>query len=266
MKQVPYLKIDEHEFLGKKILVTAGTKGAGRAIFNRLLQGGANVLTTARNIADGILPQHFIKADITSRQGSDLVISETLKRLGGIDILINCLGGSSSPAGGVMAITDADWEDALNKNLLAAVRLDRGFLPTMLNQQAGVILHISSIQRKMPLWQATIAYAAAKAALSNYSKGISKELAPKGIRVNSVAPGFINTDGAQGMIDHIANQNGGDKTEALKTIMDSLGGIPMNRPAEPAEVAELVAFLVSDRAAYLSGGEFIIDGGSVPTL
>jgi NAD(P)-dependent dehydrogenase (short-subunit alcohol dehydrogenase family) len=90
-------------------------------------------------------------------------------------------------------------------------------------------------------------------------------LAPKGIRVNSVAPGFINTDGAKGMIDNIASQNGGDKDAALKIIMDSLGGIPMNRPAEPVEVAELVAFLVSDRAAYLNGGEFIIDGGSVPT-
>ncbi|NCD69766.1 SDR family oxidoreductase [Mucilaginibacter agri] len=266
MEQKAYLKIDEKEFAGKRILVTAGTKGAGRAIFDRLLKVGASIVTTARSISEGIKPEQFIEADITTVEGTQKLIAETQKRLGSIDILINTLGGSSAPSGGVMVLTDDDWQDALNKNLLAAVRLDRGFLPQMLQQKSGVILHISSIQRKMPLWEATIAYAAAKAALTNYSKAISKELAPKGIRVNSVAPGFINTDGAQGMIDNIAKQNGGDKTAALKTIMDSLGGIPMNRPAEPAEVAELVAFLVSDRAAYLNGGEFTIDGGSVPTI
>lgn len=258
--------IDPNEFKGKKILVTAGTKGAGKAIFDRLLQGGASIVTTARTQPADLSPEHFIQADLSTKAGTDKVVSETLKRLGGIDILINNLGGSESPAGGVMVLSDEDWEAALQTNLLAAVRLDRGLLPTMLNQKHGVILHVSSIQRKMPLFEATLPYAAAKAALSNYSKGISKELAPKGVRVNSVAPGFINTSGAQGMIDNLASQNGGDKEAALKIIMDSLGGIPMGRPAEPEEVAELVTFLVSDRAAYLNGGEFTIDGGTIPIV
>ena len=258
--------IDPNEFDGKRILVTAGTKGAGKAIFERLLKAGASIVTTARTQPNDIDPQHFIQADLSKKEGTDKVIQQTLERLGGIDILINNLGGSDAPSGGVMVLTDEDWESGLQTNLLAAVRLDRGLLPAMLAQKQGVILHISSIQRKMPLFEATLPYAAAKAALSNYSKGISKELAPKGVRVNSVAPGFINTGGAQGMIDNIASQNGGDKELALKIIMDSLGGIPMGRPAEPEEVAELVAFLVSDRAAYLNGGEFTIDGGSVPVI
>jgi NAD(P)-dependent dehydrogenase (short-subunit alcohol dehydrogenase family) len=260
------INIDETEFMGKRILVTAGTKGAGKAIFNRLLKGGASIVTTARKVPDDLKPEQFIQADLSTKEGALKVIDETLKRLGGIDILINTLGGSSAPSGGVMVLTDEDWANALNTNLMAAVRLDRGLLPAMLAQGSGVIIHISSIQRKMPLFEATIAYAAAKAALTNYSKGISKELAPKGVRVNTVSPGFINTDGAQGMIDNIASKNGGDKVAALETIMNSLGGIPMGRPAEPEEVAELVAFLASDRAAYLTGGEFVIDGGSVPTL
>ena len=258
--------IDPNEFNGKKILVTAGTKGAGKAIFERLLKGGASIVTTARTQPTDIDPKQFIQADLNTKAGTDKVIKETLERLGGIDILINNLGGSESPAGGVMVLSDEDWEAALQTNLLAAVRLDRGLLPTMLNQKQGVIVHVSSIQRKMPLFEATLPYAAAKAALSNYSKGISKELAPRGVRVNSVAPGFINTGGAQGMIDNLASQNGGDKEAALKIIMDSLGGIPMGRPAEPEEVAELVAFLVSDRAAYLNGGEFTIDGGTIPVV
>ncbi|AYL99627.1 SDR family oxidoreductase [Mucilaginibacter celer] len=258
--------MDPNEFKGKRILVTAGTKGAGKAIFERLLKGGASIITTARTQPDGIDQQHFIQADLSKKEGTGKVIEETLKRLGGIDILINNLGGSTAPAGGVMVLSDEDWENALQTNLLAAVRLDRGLLPAMLAQKSGAILHISSIQRKMPLFEATLPYAAAKAALSNYSKGLSKELAPKGIRVNSLAPGFINTDGAKGMINNIASQNNGDKELALKIIMDSLGGIPMGRPAEPEEVAELAAFLVSDRAAYLNGGEFTIDGGSVPVV
>ncbi len=194
------------------------------------------------------------------------VVDHVLERLGGVDILVNNVGGSSAPGGGFAALTDEDWQDALDANLLAAVRLDRALLPGMLSQGAGVIVHISSIQRRLPLFEATLAYAAAKAALTTYSKGLSKEVGPKGVRVNTVAPGFIETTAAQALIVRLAEGGGVDQKAARQQLMASLGGIPIGRPGRPEEVAELVAFLVSDRAAAIHGSEYVIDGGTVPTV
>jgi NAD(P)-dependent dehydrogenase (short-subunit alcohol dehydrogenase family) len=136
----------------------------------------------------------------------------------------------------------------------------------MLEQGSGVIIHISSIQRRLPLFDATLAYAAAKAALSNYSKGLSNEVGPRGIRVVSVAPGFIQTTAATALIDRLAASSGTDANTAREQLMESLGGIPLGRPGWPAEVAELVAFLASDRAASITGSEYVIDGGTIPTI
>jgi NAD(P)-dependent dehydrogenase (short-subunit alcohol dehydrogenase family) len=166
----------------------------------------------------------------------------------------------------VLALTDDVWQQEFELNLFSAVRLDRGFLPTMLKQRAGVIIHVSSIQRTLPLWESTLAYAAAKAALTNYSKGLSKEVAPHGIRVNSVAPGFTETKAAERLIERLAVQAETDTTAARQNLMNSLGGIPLGRPNRPEEVAELVAFLVSARAASITGSEYVIDGGNIPTV
>ena len=136
----------------------------------------------------------------------------------------------------------------------------------MLKQGAGVIIHISSIQRALPLYDATLAYAAAKAALTNYSKGLSNEVGPKGIRVNTVAPGYTETQAAQGMVNEIAQRTGSSPESARQRIMDALGGIPLGRPNRPEEVAELVAFLASDRASAINGSEYVIDGGTIPTI
>ena len=156
------------------------------------------------------------------------------------------------------------WQSTLAVNLLAAVRLDRVLAPAMAARGSGVIVHITSIQRQMPLPEATTAYAAAKAALSTDSKSLSKELGPKGVRVVRVAPGWVETDASVRLVERLARENGSDLDAARAALMASFGGIPIGRPARPAEVAELVGFLVSARAASINGVEYVIDGGTVP--
>jgi NAD(P)-dependent dehydrogenase (short-subunit alcohol dehydrogenase family) len=136
----------------------------------------------------------------------------------------------------------------------------------MLDQGSGVIVHITSIQRQLPLAESTLAYAAAKAALANYSKGLSKEVGPKGIRVVRVSPGWVETDAAVRLVERLAKTDGTDFKTAHEALMNSLGGIPIGRPAKPKEVADLVGFLVSPRAAAITGAEYVIDGGTIPTV
>ena len=163
-------------------------------------------------------------------------------------------------------LDDGEWHRALDLNLFPAVRLDRALLPTMLDQGSGVIIHVTSIQDRLPLPEATLAYAAAKAALANYSKGLSKEVSPKGIRVIRVSPGWVETEAAVGLVKELAAKRGIAYEEGRQALMDSLGGIPIGRPARPREVADLVAFLASSRAASITGTEYVIDGGTVPTV
>ncbi|MBR9762397.1 MAG: SDR family oxidoreductase [Rhodobacteraceae bacterium] len=250
---------------GKRVLVTGGTRGTGAATVAFFAAEGAQVLTTARSLPAVPLPGvGYITADITTPEGCDHVAEEVDRRLGGLDILVDLLGGSAAPAGGFAALTDAHWQHELSLNLLPAVRLDRLLLPGMIARGAGVILHVTSIQGRMPLPESTTAYAAAKAALSTYSKSLSKEVGPKGIRVLRVSPGWIETEAALDLADRLATEAGTDREGGKALIMQALGGIPLGRPARPAEVAELIGFLCSGRAAAITGSEHVIDGGTLP--
>src|SRR5712671_5298989 len=253
------------ELEGKRALVTGGTKGVGAAVVTALREADARVLTTARKCPEQVSEAEFVAADVSTAEGCATVAAAVPKELGGIDILVHVVGGSSAPAGGFAVLDDGEWHKALDQNLFAAVRLDRALLPQMIAQGSGAIIHITSIQSRMPLPEATLAYAAAKAALSNYSKGLSKEVSPKGVRVIRVSPGWVETDGAVGLVEEIARKNRTDYEGARKIVMASLGGIPIGRPSKPKEVADLVAFLASPRAASITGTEYLIDGGTVPT-
>ena len=250
------------DFQDKRILVTAGTKGVGKAVVGLLKQLGARVLTTARHTPTECIADAFVAADLTTVNGCASVAEAVQKHLGGVDAIIHVAGGSTSPGGGFAALGETEWQQELNLNLLPAVRLDRALLPGMLAQGSGVIIHVTSIQRELP----TTGYAAAKAALSAYSKSLSKEVSPKGVRVVRVAPGWIETEASVAMAERLAKQAGTDYEGGKQIIMNALGGIPLGRPSKPIEVAKLIAFLASSHAATITGTEYVIDGGTIPTV
>jgi NAD(P)-dependent dehydrogenase (short-subunit alcohol dehydrogenase family) len=256
------LSIDLH---GQRALVTGGTRGMGRAIATRLAQAGAAVLTTARTAPEPALDTDFVAADVSTPEGAETIAGAARDRLGGVDVLVHNAGASFARPGGALALTDEDWLLALNTNLMSAVRLDRLLLPGMIERASGVILHTSSVQWRRPSVSSP-AYGAAKAALTSYSKELATEFGPHGIRVNTIVPGYIETSGARARIERIAQDQGVDVGIARQTLIDGIGGIPLGRPGDPAEVANLVCFLASPLASYITGAQLYTDGGNLPVI
>lgn len=260
------MSLDLH-LANSRAFVTGGTRGIGAAVVEALRNTGARVVTTARSLPTKPAQDvHYIAADLATADGCAAAAGSVLAQLGSIDIAVNVVGGSTAPAGGFAALDDASWWRELDQNLMSAVRLDRALLPSMIDRGCGVIIHVTSIQRALPLSESTTAYAAAKAALSAYSKSLSKEVTPKGIRVVRVAPGWVETEAAVALAERLAAQAETDYEGGKQIIMKSLGGIPLGRPARPSEVADLIAFLVSPCAGAITGTEYVIDGGTIPTV
>jgi NAD(P)-dependent dehydrogenase (short-subunit alcohol dehydrogenase family) len=242
---------------GRRALVTGGSRGIGAAIVRRLLDAGATVLTTARSatadVPDGAL---FVEADVRRPQAVAELARIAVDRLGGVDILVNNAGAGQVYTDGTQAIPAHEWQDALDINFLSSVWLDAAVLPAMRERRSGVIVHISSAVVHEPPGP-FLHYAAAKAALNTYSRGLALEQAPYGVRVNAVVPGHVATPGAD-----VARQSFADA--AGVELAEVTSDIPLGRIGHPRDIAEMVAFLVSDRASWTTGRAFTVDGGGSP--
>jgi NAD(P)-dependent dehydrogenase (short-subunit alcohol dehydrogenase family) len=253
------ISINTADLAGKRALVTGGTYGIGAGIVRYLLGAGATVVAAARSEhAETPSGARFVRGDVSTASGARAIAGAALEILGGIDIVVNNAGGARVYPAGVTAIEEDQWQAALDLNYLAAVRVNAELLPALLAQGSGSIIHISTGPARAPL-PFLLHYAAAKAALAAYSKGLSVELAPKGIRVNTITPGLVSSPGADALRQQVADAAGFDPAQMVAAI-------PLGRAGVPANIAEAVGFLVSDRAAWITGVDLVVDGGMTPTV
>ncbi|WP_327150130.1 oxidoreductase [Nocardia sp. NBC_01329] len=254
----------EHEGLaGQRVLVTGGSRGLGEATARRFVAAGATVLTASRTAPPKDLSAIYIPADLRSEAGVAELGRRVLDSFGGVDVLVDNAGAATGTMP-TLQRSDASWLADLEMNLLSAIRLDRALVPGMVERGSGVVVHVSSIASRLPQPDEA-PYAAAKAALNAYSRELATAVGKHGVRVVCVLPGFIMTEGAASHLQQIADSQGIGVGDIEQRIVDHLE-IPMGRPGEPGDVAEMIAFLASSRAKWLTGGQFRVDGGIIPVV
>ena len=252
---------------GKTAVVTGASKGIGLAVTRALVAEGAQVAAGARKA--GALAElagvHPVAVDLTTPDGPARLVDEAVAAFGGIDILVNNVGAVHPRLDGFLAVSDADWEVTLTVNFLTAVRTTRAALPHLIDRAPSTIVTVSSVNAFLPD-PGVIDYCAAKAALSNFCKALSKEVGPHGVRVNTVSPGPVETD--LWLSDHgvAATVAGANDLDPRAVIEQATAATSTGRFTRPDEVADLVVLLAGGRGANVTGSDIVIDGGLVQTL
>ncbi|MET8249075.1 oxidoreductase [Streptomyces sp. NPDC005202] len=257
---------------GRVAVVTGGSKGIGLAVAEALGGEGASVVVGSRTETPQVTALRerydvsFVPVDLGDAGGAGALVQAALNRHGRMDILINNLG-ATTPRSGFLDIDDSEWTRTFDLTFFSAVRVSRAALPHLLADGGGAIVNISSVNARLP-FPMVVDYSAAKAALSNFTKALSEEFAPRGVRVNAVAPGPVRTPfwtDPGGFADAVAAGAGSTAQEVLDEVVPRQMGISTGRITEGKEVADLVVFLASPRAANITGAEFVIDGGQTKT-
>jgi NAD(P)-dependent dehydrogenase (short-subunit alcohol dehydrogenase family) len=255
---------------GKRALVTGASKGIGLAITNALVAEGAAVVAGSRSTSDELHQLvdggsvQAVNVDLSTADGPAELVAAALEN-GTIDVLVNNVGAVTPRLEGFLSVTDEEWWQSLTLGFMAAVRTTRAALPGMLEAGRGTIVNTCSVNASLPD-PAVIDYSAAKAALANFSKALSKEVGPSGIRVNTVSPGPVSTGlwlGDDGVAATVARAQGGDPAAVAEQQANES---PTGRFTEPGEVADLVVLLAGERAGNVTGSDFVIDGGLIKTL
>ncbi|GIL24835.1 SDR family oxidoreductase [Actinocatenispora comari] len=255
---------------GKTAVVTGASRGIGLAVVEALADEGVRVLGAARTVTPELTKYAAatVAVDLSTREGATSVVDAALAEFGGIDILVNNVGGGDADQmtlGGVLDIDHDQWRRMFDLNLFSAVWTTRAALPSLLDRR-GAIVSISSINSRMPA-TSPVGYGEAKAALTAFGKRLSEEYAPRGLRVNTVSPGVVGSSlwrGEHGFGAKLAAASGVDHQDFLAAIPQQFG-MASPRITEPAEVAALVTFLASEAAGNVVGSDFVIDGGTIKT-
>ncbi|MFF4519456.1 SDR family NAD(P)-dependent oxidoreductase [Streptomyces mirabilis] len=257
---------------GRTVVVTGAGRGIGLAIVEAFLAAGSRVVAGSRERTEA-LDQHVkqgaeltvVEVDLATPDGPAALVAEAVAVHGGVDVLVNNVGAVRPRVDGFLGVTDEDWEWTFTVNFMAAVRTTRAALPHLLATGAGRIVTVSSVNARLPD-PLVIDYGAAKAALTNFCKALSKEVGPRGVRVNTIGPGPVETalwQGAGGVAAAVGRSRGVDPREVARGAANqSVTG----RFTRPSEVADLVLYLAGPRAANITGADFVIDGGLVESL
>jgi NAD(P)-dependent dehydrogenase (short-subunit alcohol dehydrogenase family) len=261
----------ELELQGRVCVVTAASKGIGLAVVRTLLDEGAQVVATSRrttreldDLAEDLV---HVPADLMDPTAPERVVARAVEAFGGLDVLVNNAGGpppgTKLPRFGFLGLSDADWRDMLDFNLLSAVRMCRAAIPHMLERGGGAIVNVSSVHGRQPS-AVNVDYGAAKAAMTNLTKALSEEFAPQGIRVNGVCPGPVLTSWwteEGGAADILAAQTGADREQVMTTLAPEMMQLTTGRLVAAREIADTIALLASPRSASTTGTEVVVDGG-----